>query len=333
VPSRSRSAASIERGPKPGGEIDVRQEAARAVAAQHRDRVVAQVGGGDVERAVGVEVGRHERGRPEPDRVQHRRVEAAVAVAAQQRDGVRRDEGDRVHDGEVERAVLVEVRGRDVERPVARRVRAGRDEAAVAEAEQDRDRPRPLRDDRDRVDDRQVGHAVAVEVADGDRLRVRAGGHEEGRGEAAVAVPEQHGGRAGAAGSAQAVLVDGDDVDGAVAVEVGGRDRVGLGADRQRRQRLEAAVLALPQHGQRGALVVRDDEVAPAVAVEVGRGDRDGRAARVEGRAVVDVGELGRLGLRPAGRRDRPGERSSARRRGPRCPPRPRARRRAAPRR
>ena len=140
-------------------------------------------------------------------------AESAPAVAEENRDGLLRE----VRRDEIAPAVAVEVRQAKIPiRPAARLDRGpGRREPALSVAAQERE---PLLSP---AVDHQVEDAVAVGVARGDRVRVRAAPDRQRRAgsgpEAAAAVSQQD------RDERRAVIGD-REVEIPVAVEVGGRD-------------------------------------------------------------------------------------------------------------
>ena len=213
------------------------RELARLAADLQHHRGARAVGGGDVRQPVAIEV---------PDRDPERLSERCIGGRGEQRPGVRRilqqhrdaAAGGRCETGDhhVGLAVAVQITDRDIERSARGLIAGRREEAAARVLQQDR-HPGDAGaiGSRPKVGHDQVRPSVAVHVRDLHRLRSRAGReadrtHERAplRGEL---VEHQHD-----AVVAAAVIAGGDDIGGAVAIEIGNRDR-GRGQSRRHRHR------------------------------------------------------------------------------------------------
>ncbi len=187
--------------PEARGVVRVRLERAVPVVPQHGDRILAEVGGRQVQVAVAVEVRGDDLHGTDRGREGGEAREVPVAVTRQHGDRAHDVDPDVVRDREIEVMVPVEIAGDDSAWTVSGGELRRRSEGPVAVPEENRHRARALGDDRDRVDDRQIRHAVLVEIAERDGLRVRVGRVGDRGLERAVAVAEKDGDRACSAGS------------------------------------------------------------------------------------------------------------------------------------
>ncbi len=288
-----------------GLDFDVGLERAVAVPAQHGERHVRiVVGGQEIRLAVAGQVRDDDGVRILPRWILRQRLERAVAVAAQDAHrgrGVARDH-------EVRHAVPADVADRHVHRPEARGIVDARREGTVRLLHQNRDRRGSA------VRDHEILSAVLVQISDRDVEDRRSRRVVDLGLEGAVPVPREYG--SGARGDvrrgqvripvpvhvpdrdpvrvdhrivgvplerAVAVAQDhgnirgvgGDRVQAAVVVQVSQLDRVWKVAHRKVHGRLEGPI-AIPQHhGDVGAEIVRDDEVLLSVAVQVCGGDAE----------------------------------------------------------
>ncbi len=151
-----------------GREGPHRLERPVAVAEQHRHIVRPGVGGRQIRTSVGVEIAGGHGARTGARRQRHRRLEGAVTVARQHHDGV----GRLVGDGQIRSPIPIEIRDRGRTRVVARPEEhdSWRLEASVRVAEQDRDAVAEA------VRDGEILPQIAVDVANRDRCRTKAGG-------------------------------------------------------------------------------------------------------------------------------------------------------------
>src|SRR5205814_2006120 len=130
------------------------------------------------------------------------------------------------------------------------------------------------------VGDGDVGRAVAVEVGRGDLDGARLGGDGGGGHEGAAQL--QLGEDGDAARTVHVVVgvvvgVGDDGVDGAVVVEVGERDAVGVGADGGVGLGLQGAVAVAAQEAHLAGAVAGGEHVEDGAAREVTDGEADGQ--------------------------------------------------------
>ncbi len=218
---------------------------------------------GQVDPAVAVEVGGHDRARLAPDRLGAVQREDPAVVAQE-----RHRAAALVGHGQVEVAVPVEV---------CRRCRARRRPDRDPRGGRERGRPRWAREQdddavRESAGHGQVGKPVRVHVDGRDRLRAAAHAWpSEGQGEAQAAVVDQQVEPGAADGGHR-------DVRSGRAPEVGDRNRVGARPDGEGQGGREGAAAVAPEHRDARCAVVGGHEVGDSVGVEIGRGD----AGRVE---------------------------------------------------
>jgi hypothetical protein len=250
-----------------------RAQAGLAVAEEDRDCVVEDVEGGEVDRAVGVEVGGDDGGGREADGVTRAGREAAAPVAEQDLD--RALLGD--CDGEIEAAIAVEIGAGDVARAGADAQRRIGDEVA-----EDREGAFAL------VDDHQLGRAGGVEIEGDEPARAVADGDPLGLGQDAPATAAQH-------RDLVAPGQGGGDVEPPVAVEIGDRQAPRARADRPARGCPIEHVLGVirirapPDHADGAEGVAGADEVGVPVGVEVGDADGVRRQAPGIGAGAGEV--------------------------------------------
>ena len=235
---------------------DLGREGAVAVAQQHRHRVVAGVGDGQVEAAITGEIPGRDPDRVRPDRIGDLGREGAVAVTQQHRHhagAIRVREGE----GEVEVAVAGEIPGHAL-----LRVRRGRTLCLRPEWGP---RHRLFRQSDQVVD---LGREGAVPIAQQYRHRGAVNGFAR-RGAIDGCVP---------AGDGQ--------IGPPVAIEVPGHDRARPTVDRVLDLGLERPIAVAQQDRHGAGVPVGDGQISPPVAVEVPGHDRP----RLRPDQVVDLG-------------------------------------------
>src|SRR5208283_5696668 len=140
--------------------------------------------------AIAVEVGSARGVRIDAETVVHVRLEGAVAVAEQNRNGswrTRQVITKSIRNDEIQIAVAVKIPSAQEKRQLPHRVNELGLESAIAIAKQDRDGIAA------RVGDSNIRFSIVVEVSDNDRIGTTADGVRDGRLKRAVAVAHQDG--------------------------------------------------------------------------------------------------------------------------------------------